>query len=184
MSGPHGELDWHFSIWNDEMGEYALQQLRDVDTILLGRVAYQSMAGYWPKAFTDPDSNKKDMEFARRMNAYSKIVFSNTLTTLEWNNSRLAGKNIREEISTLKMQQGKDIIMWGGVGIVYTFIELGLIDEYRIWVNPVAIGEGVPLFDNLNKRLDLKLTNAMTFSNGVVLLNYVLKNDFFHLNVM
>ncbi len=176
MSGPHGELDWHFSIWNDEMGEFALQQLREVDTILLGRVAYQSMAGYWPKAFTKSGSNKKDAEFARRMNEYNKIVFSNTLTALEWNNSRLAGKNIRKEILALKSEEGKDIIMWGGVGIVYTFIELGLIDEYRIWVNPVAIGEGVPLFDNLNKRLDLALTNAITFSNGVVLLNYVLKN--------
>jgi dihydrofolate reductase len=175
MCGPNGELDWHFSNWNDEMGEYALEQLRAVDTILVGRVTYESMANYWPKAFTEPGSRKKDVEFAKMMNEYPKIVFSNTLKRLDWNNARLAKNDIAEEVAELKKQHGKDMIIWGGVGIVYSFIELGLIDEYRIWVSPVAIGDGIPLFSNLEDRLDLKLIKAMMFSNGVVLLEYGLK---------
>lgn len=172
MAGPKGELDWHFENWNEEMATYAYEQLNTMDTILAGRVTYQNMANFWPSAAANPAVTKRDIEFADMMNNYPKIVFSRTLETVAWKNSRLVKDNIAEEISKLKQQPGKDMIMWGGVGIVSTFARLGLIDEYRIWIAPVVLGSGMSLCNGLKKRLTMKLLKTETFSNGVVLLYY------------
>lgn len=172
MAGSNGELDWHFQNWNEEMEKYAYEQLSTMDTILVGRVTYQLMANYWPSAATNPAGTKRGIEFADMMNNYPKIVFSRTLEKVAWKNSRLVKENIAEEISNLKQQPGKDMIMWGGVGIVSTFTQLGLIDEYRIWVAPVVLGSGMSLCKGIKHRLDMKLLKTKTFSNGVVLLCY------------
>jgi len=170
--GPNGELDWHFENWNDEMEEYVNKQTENVDTILVGRVTYEGMAAHWPKVVHNPDARRKDIEFAWLMNTLPKVVFSKTLKKAEWNNSRVVHNNISEEIFRLKRQPGNDMIMWGGVNIVQTFIQRRLIDEYNIWVAPVILGVGKPLFKDVQK-LDLILTQSVTFSNGVVLFTYV-----------
>jgi len=172
MSGPHGELDWHFSHWNDEMEEYIVEQEKTIDTILVGRVAYQSMAQYWPAVATNPSARRKDIEFADWMNRLPKIVFSKTLKEVRWNNSRLVKDGIAEEIAKVKQQPGKDMILWGGVGIVHTFIKLGLIDEYQIWVAPVVLGKGKALFKKITEQHKFKLVKTKAFSNGVVILYY------------
>jgi dihydrofolate reductase len=172
MAGPHGELDWHFSHWNDEMEEYITEQGKSIDTILVGRVAYQSMADYWPTIAANPSARRKDLEFAEWMNSLPKIVFSKTLKEVGWNNSRLVKEKIPEEIAKVKQQPGKDMIMWGGVSIVNTFIKLGLIDEYQIWVAPVVLGNGKSPFKSIPKRRSLTLVKTKTFSNGVVILYY------------
>lgn len=172
MAGPNGELDWHFKNWNEKMAEYAFGQLTMIDTILVGRVTYESMAGYWPEAEANPKGTKIDTEFAKRMNALPKVVFSKTLKQPGWNNSRVVNDNIKDEITMLKQKPGKDMIIWGGVRIVSTFIKLGLIDEYRIFVAPVVLGSGLPLFKNTNDSFNLKLLRTRAFSNGVILLNY------------
>lgn len=170
--GPNGELDWHFENWNDEMEEYVNKQTENVDTILVGRVTYEGMASHWPKVAMNPSARRKDIEFACMMNTLPKIVFSKTLKETEWSNSRVVNNNISEEIFRLKRQPGNDMIMWGGVNIVQTFIQRRLIDEYNIWVAPVILGVGKPLFKDV-KKLDLRLTQSVTFSNGVVLFTYV-----------
>jgi dihydrofolate reductase len=172
MAGPRGELDWHMQQWNDEMGEYAFQQLSNTDTILVGRVTYQAMANFWPQAFKGPGSKKGDIAYAHMMNSYPKIVFSKTLSTVDWRNSRLVKENIREEVVNMKQQPGKDMIMWGGVGIVSTFIQMGLIDEYRVWVAPVILGNGMRPGLDAKANSVLQLLNTVTFSNGVVMLCY------------
>jgi dihydrofolate reductase len=172
MAGPGGELDWHMQRWNDEMGEYAFQQLSRTDTILLGRVTYEAMANYWPYAFIEPGSKKGDIEFAHMMNSYQKIVFSKTLSGVEWENTRVVKENIKQEIMQLKQQPGKDMIMWGGVSIVSSFMQMGLIDEYRISIAPVVLGNGMKPLINLTESPELKLIDTTTFSNGVVLLCY------------
>ncbi|MCW3464168.1 dihydrofolate reductase family protein [Chitinophaga nivalis] len=172
MAGPNGELDWHFPHWNHEMATYAYDQLSAADTILAGRVTYQKMADHWPVAARDPYSNRQDLAFARLMNSLPKIVFSRTLSKVTWQHSRLMKENIREAIMQLKQQPGKDMIMYGGVTIAAAFIQMELIDEYRIWVNPVAIGSGTPLFENVEQHLALQLIDTTPFSNGVVLLRY------------
>ncbi|HEY3251394.1 MAG TPA: dihydrofolate reductase family protein [Ignavibacteria bacterium] len=176
MAGPNKELDWHFENWNDDMERYISEQKNDIDTILVGRVTYQSMAKHWPAVAEDQLARKNDIEFANWMNRLPKVVFSRTLSAVEWNNSRLVKHNISEEISKMKRQTGKDMILWGGVGIVSTFIQLGLIDEYQIWIAPVILGSGMPLFKNVKCRLDLKLLETNSFSNGVILLSYRIKH--------
>jgi dihydrofolate reductase len=161
FEGPNKELDWH--AWDDEMEKYADDLLSTVDAILLGRVAYQLFADYWPSA--------KD-SITPKMNNLPKIVFSKTLEKVEWKNSRLVKKNIAEEVSKAKQQPGKDLVLFGGAGIASTFIKLGLIDEYRIIVNPLVLGCGKPLFKDIKDRLNLKLLKTKTFNCGNVILYY------------
>jgi dihydrofolate reductase len=172
MAGPRGELDWHFSHWNDEMEEYIAEQGKTIDTLLVGRIAYESMANHWPAIAANPSARRKDLEFADWMNNLPKIVFSKTLQEVRWNNSRLVKDRIPEEIAKVKQQPGKDLIMWGGVSIANTFVKLGLIDEYQIWVAPVVLGNGKSLFKSISNRRNLILVKTKTFSNGVVILYY------------
>lgn len=186
MAGPHGELDWHFSHWNDEMEAYIVEQGKAIDTILVGRGAYESMAIHWPSVAANPTARRKDIEFADWMNSIPKIVFSKTLKKAEWSNTRIVHEKISEEIAKIKRKPGKDMIMWGGVGIVNTFIKLGLIDEYQIWIAPVVLGNGKSLFNNIHDRRNMKLVKTKSFSNGVVILYYnlnkqeVMENDYRH----
>jgi len=121
------------------------------------------MAQYWPSS--------KDPE-APMMNDLPKIVFSRTLDKVEWKNSRLAKGNIADEIATLKRQPGKDIAMFGSANLASSFMRQGLIDEYRIFVNPVVLGRGNPTFKDIKDKMALKLLKAQTFRSGNVLLYY------------
>lgn len=169
--GPNGELDWHFDHWNDEMEEYVNEQTRNVDTILVGRVTYERMASHWPKVLNNLTARRNDIEFASLMNTLPKVVFSKTLKRVEWNNSRVVNDDIDDEIMRMKEMPGNDMILWGGVNIVQTFIQRRLIDEYNIWVAPVILGSGRPIFKDVSK-LDLRLMRSIEFSNGVVLFTY------------
>jgi len=126
-------------------------------------VSCQLMVDYWPNATG---------EFANKMNRMPKIVFSRTLEKVEWNNTRLIKDNIAEEISKMKQQPGKDLVLFAGADIAETLRQLGLIDEYRLLVNPVILGSGKPLFQNITDRIKLKLLKTQTFNCGNVLLCY------------
>jgi len=177
MAGCNGELDWHFNYWNEEIANYADELLSNADTILSGRVTYEAMAQYWPFKIMDLSFPRADIHFAERMNSYTKIVFSKTLTTTGWNNSRLVNGNIEDEITQLKQEPGKNIIIYGSGSIVAALMKLGLIDEYVLWVHPVVLGNGKSLFKVLYHKLTLKLLNAKTFSSGVVILHYKTVNQ-------
>jgi dihydrofolate reductase len=166
MAGPNGELDWF--VVDEEFNDYANDLLSKVDAILFGRVTYQLMADYWPT----PSATTNEPLIADKMNNLPKIVFSKTLEKVEWNNSRLVKDNIAEEISKLKQQPGKDMVIFGSGSIVSTFTQHGLIDEYRITVNPVVLGSGKPLFKSIKDRIKMKLLKKKTFDSGVVLLYY------------
>jgi dihydrofolate reductase len=170
FEGPNKELDWH--IVDEEFNQYAIDLLSNVDALLFGRVTYQLMADYWPAAATNPSTPKSDLEIADKMNNLPKIVFSKTLQEVKWNNSRLIKANIAEEISKMKTQPGKDMVIFGSGSIVSTFMQLGLIDEYRIIVNPVVLGNGNPLFKGINDKQNLKLLNTRVLGSGIVILYY------------
>lgn len=172
MAGEHGELDWHFSHWNGELMEDALEQLRAVDTILVGRVAYEGMATHWPYAEKNKMNSACESEFAQTMNRLHKIVFSKTLRKASWNNSTLMNEIIPDEIQKLKRQPGKDMIIWGGVTLASAFLEKKLFDEYRISIAPIVIGKGISLSKEITRGLRLKLVNTRIFSNGVVTMTY------------
>lgn len=166
FEGKNQDLSWHNV--DDEFNEFAIEQLNEVGALLFGRVTYQGMASYWPTEF----AKSSDSVVAGLMNSLPKIVFSKTLDKVEWNNSRLVKENVAEEVSDLKQQRGKDIAIFGSSDLAVTLAEHGLIDEYRIIVNPVFLGHGTPLLKGIKDRLDLKLIKARTFKSGNVLLYY------------
>ena len=166
FEGPNRELDWH--VVDKDFVNYAIDLLNSVDTLLFGRVTYQMMAEYWPT----PSAIEDDPIVAERMNFLPKIVFSPTLEKAEWQNSMLVKGNIAEEVTKLKHQPGKDMAIFGSSDLAVALTKLGLIDEYRIIVNPVVLGDGKTLFKGLNERLKLKLIETKTFSSGTVLLCY------------
>lgn len=172
MSGPNCELDWHFQCWTNEMAYALCEQLSNADTILLGRVTYNAMAAYWPSKAKDLSFPREDIAFADMMNNYTKLVFSKTLTNPHWNNSKLIKGNIAGQTIQLKQQSGKNIIVYGSGRVVSALMQCGLIDEYHIWVHPVLLGKGKPLFTGIRDKLTMKLFKSKTFSSGVVLLNY------------
>jgi len=166
IEGANKDIGWH--VWDEEMNKYMNDFFTTVDTIILGRVAYQLLADFWPT----PAADTEDPTITHYMNKLPKIVFSGTLSTAEWNNSRLVKDNIEEEVLKLKRQPGSDMVIFGGADIASTFIQHNLIDEFRLVVNPVVLGSGNSLFRDTKNRLDLKLINTKTFSCGNVLLQY------------
>jgi len=166
FEGLNRDISWHNV--DAEFNEYAIDMLNSVDTLLFGRVTYDLMAGFWPT----PDAIKNDPVVAEKMNSLPKIVFSKTLKKVEWNNTRLVKENIEEEIKNMKNQPGKDMALLGSGSIQSQLAQRGLIDEYRIMVNPIILGNGTPLFKDINERLKLKLIKTRTFRNGNVLLYY------------
>ena len=166
FEGPNRDISWHNV--DAEFNDYAVDMLNSIDTLIFGRVTYDLMASYWPT----PEAIKNDPIVAGKMNALSKIVFSRTMNKVAWSNTRLVKENIEDEITNLKKQPGKDMMILGSGSIMTEFAQRGLIDGYGIMVNPVALGEGTPLFKGLKERLMLKLTETRTFRNGNVLLYY------------
>ncbi|MGI8496786.1 MAG: dihydrofolate reductase family protein [Gemmatimonadaceae bacterium] len=161
MEGPNRELDWH--VTDGDFNRYVTEVLTSTDAILLGRVTYQLFADYWPSS-TDSE--------APMMNDLPKIVFSRTLEQARWKNSRVVKENIEAEIDALKRQAGKDLALFGSADLASTFMRLGLIDEYRILVNPVVLGSGRPMFRGIEDRAHLTLSTTRTLSSGVVILSY------------
>jgi dihydrofolate reductase len=164
--GPNQEFDW--PVVDDEFNEFAIEQLDEVDTLLFGRVTYQGMAAYWPTAAAEQD----DPKVASRMNAVSKIVVSRTLDKAEWANTRLISDDVTVELTRLKERPGKDIAIFGSSDLTVSLLRAGLVDELRIMVNPIVLGDGKSLFRTADERISLKLLETRTFSSGNVLLYY------------
>ena len=162
FEGPNHELDWF--VVDEEFFAYARDMLRGVDTIVFGRKTYQHMADYWPSAPAD--------EIADQMNNLPKIVFSRTLESAEWQNSTLVKSDAIAEISKLKQLPGKDMVILGSASLASFLLQQGLIDEYRVILNPVLLGSGRPLFQDVKQRLRLKLSSTKLFGSGVVVLYY------------
>lgn len=164
IAGPRGEIDWF--VWNDETAAVSKELLGSIDTILFGRVTYELMADFWPTATTE------DPVITAAMNNLAKIVFSWTLPTVSWQNAQLASTNLADAIMALKRRPGKDMAIFGSGSIVAKLTQLRLIDEYRLFVNPVLLGSGKVQFSVLEKQLDLTLLESRTFATGVVMLQY------------
>jgi len=164
FSGPNDELDWF--VWNEETADYVKALFREVDTLMFGRVTYELMADYWPQA-TDEDPIIADM-----MNNLPKVVFSRTLDKVDWHNSRIVSGDIPAEVARLKKQPGKDMVIFGSGSIVSILSQQGLIDDYRLFINPVILGNGKAHISGLTRKINLQLVETRIFSTGVVLLRY------------
>ncbi|HEX9739173.1 MAG TPA: dihydrofolate reductase family protein, partial [Ignavibacteriaceae bacterium] len=168
ISGPNGEIDWFISIADKEFEEYSVTQINSIDTMLFGRITYQLMESYWSVATTATD----DQRIIDAMNDSSKIVFSKTIDKAEWKNSRLVRENMIEEVSELKKRSGKDIVIYGSGSLVSALTQAEMIDNYRLYVVPVILGSGKPLFNQVNNRINLELNDTRKFNSGLVLLHY------------
>ena len=155
---------WSFPFWSDETGKFKSDELRATDALLLGRVTYEGFAAAWP--------GRKDEEgFADRFNSIPKYVASKTLKKLEWNNSHLIKGDLAAEVSKLKQQPGRDVVIHGSPTLIRSLLPHDLIDEYRLLVYPIVLGRGKRLFDEASQA-KLKLAESETFSKGVVKLVY------------
>ena len=167
IAGPDGEIDW--SAPDEELHRFHNQQMREIGAQLCGRRLYEVMA-YWETADENPSAPEHELEFARIWKDTPKIVFSKTLEKVE-GNARLVSDGVVEEVAHLKEQPGKDLAV-GGAGLASTFIELDLIDEYRLFVSPVVLGGGTPYFPALEERINLELVETQTFGSRVVYVRY------------
>lgn len=173
-----GDLEWFVSDerFEDEM----LSLLRSVEAMMFGRVSYQLLADFWPRAGTPgwPDapggftSEARALEFARLMNSILKVVFSRTLSEAAWSPARLVRENVAEEVAQMKAQASKDLVLFAGADLASTFMHLDLVDEYRLMVHPIVLGNGIALFGKVEAERPLRLLGAEAFPSGIVLLHY------------
>ncbi|MGW7025284.1 dihydrofolate reductase family protein [Streptomyces decoyicus] len=168
IEGPDRQIDWH--LVDDELHRYVNEQLRTMGAFMSGRVTHELMAEFWPTAESDPSCTGPMAEFAGIWRDKPKIVFSRTLERADWN-TVIMRDVVPEEIRALKAQPGGDLAL-GGADLAAAFMRHDLVDEYRIYVHPVLIGRGKPLFGPSDTKTDLRLAGTRTFGNGVVLLHY------------
>ena len=168
IAGKDGDISWHNV--DEEFQELAKAASNSGNTLLFGRVTYELMARFWPTADTDPSSTGPMVEFARIWRDMPKIVFSRTLERADWNTT-VVRDLVPEEIRKLKARPGGDLAL-GGADLAAAFMRHDLVDEYRLYVHPVVIGRGKPLFQPSDARFDLRLAETRAFGNGVVLLRH------------
>jgi dihydrofolate reductase len=161
VAGPNGELDWMFANIGGESESPADELLNSSDLILLGRGMAKGFLDYWPNDKT---------EFGAKINTLPKIVFSKTITSMDYPNVTVVA-DIVEEIKNQKSQEGKNLILYGGCGLVTSFAKLGLIDEYHLMTIPVILGSGLHLFEGV-KQIDLKLVSSKVSSTGIIVNHY------------
>jgi dihydrofolate reductase len=168
IEGPNRELDWH--LVDDEVHRHFNQVLGAMGAFLSGRVTHELMAGFWPTADRDPASTGPMVEFAGIWREKPKIVFSKTLERADWNTT-VVREVVADDVRALKARTDGDLAL-GGADLAAAFMRQDLIDEYRLYVHPVVIGRGKPLFPPGAPRAQLRLAETRSFGNGVVLLHY------------
>ena len=149
IGGPNGELDWMTWDWDDELKNYVDELHKTVDTILLGRKMADGFIKHWTAVAANPDD--EGHVFGKKMIDTPKIVFSKTLGSSEWENTQIAS-DLEGGVAKLKNSEGGDIIAYGGAGFDTSLIKAGLIDEYHLFINPTALGEGLTIFQGLKTR--------------------------------
>lgn len=170
FEGANADISWHNV--DHEFNDYAIAQLRTADMLLFGRKTYELMAAYWPTE----EGIKDNPVIAELMNEIDKIVFSKSLEKAQWDHTRLISENVLDEVKKLKSLPGKDVFIFGSADLSSTLIQHHLIDEFRIMINPLILGNGTPMFKNVTEKIDLQLLKTKVFGNGNVLLNYIPKN--------
>ena len=175
ITGPNNEQDW--MVWDEDekIKEYEYKLHQPVDTILLGRKMTNEFVSYWSNVLNKPED--PEYAFAKKMIETPKIVFTKSLTKSEWPNTEIATGDLNEEITKLKNQEGGDIIVYGGASFDSSLIKENLIDEYYLFINPVAIGNGKTIFKDLKEIRKFTLVESIAFDSGIVLIHYEVKRN-------
>jgi dihydrofolate reductase len=165
-----GFCDHTAIIPDEEIHQHYTELLSDVDAILYGRITYQLMQ-YWQPMVKNPSGEKSMDDFARAIDKVPKIVFSRTLKNMDWGSAQLANKTLEEMVLELRQQPGRDILI-GSRSLIIQSLNLNLIDEFQLCVHPVIAGKGLPLFEKIKDRINLKLLRTKTFGGGAVIFYY------------
>jgi dihydrofolate reductase len=175
IAGSNGEMDFTVRDWDDELKQYVTEITEPVDCIILGRKLAEGFIPYWASVAANPDH--PEFTAGKKFTETHKVVFTKTLDTSEWDNTVLAKNDLVDEITKLKKQDGKDIIAYGGATFVSALIKQGLIDEFHLFINPTAIGNGMTIFKELEGLQKLILVKSTSFDCGIVVINYEPKRD-------
>ena len=173
VSGPNGELNW--AKVDEELFDYVGKRIGKGDTALYGRVTYEMMEGYWPTAADKPDASKHDIEHSKWYKDVHKIVLSTTLNEADLTNTTIISDNLADRLNEIKKQGGEDILLFGSPTATHTLLEQNLIDGYWLFLNPIILGQGIPLFVDMKDQTKLTLVNTKQFDSGVIELNYVVE---------
>jgi dihydrofolate reductase len=174
IAGPNDEMDW-LVLDDDKLNEYVNELTDTVGTIILGRKMTDVFISYWSDAMSKPDEPWN--AFAKKMIEIPKVVFTKTLSKSEWINTDVATGDLKDEITKLKSQNGKDIIVYGGASFDSSLIKEKLIDEFYLFINPFLMGTGKTIFKGLREIQKLTLIESIAFESGVVLLHYEVKRN-------
>ncbi len=161
-----------FLTYDQELQQYADGVVKTVGAPLYGKSTYHLMEGYWPTILNKPGADQHSLQHAQWVQDIPKVVFSTTLVTADWNNTTLVKDNVAEAVRKLKEEPGKDLVIFGSPGLAKSFMNLGLIDECKLTLHPVLLGNGISLFDGNMAKSPLKLLESKTLRSGVVTLHY------------
>ena len=173
VAGPMGEMDWIKA--DEEIFDYVGKRISEGDTALYGRKTWELMESYWPTAAEQPNASKHDKEHSLWYAKVHKVVLSKTMQGRQLPNTTIISDNLVEQINAIKQQPGGDILLFGSPTATHALLEQNLIDGYWLFVNPIVLGKGIPLFVGVKEKTKLKLLNTRSFSIGVTALSYVVE---------
>jgi dihydrofolate reductase len=174
VAGPKGEMNW-IKV-DEEIFGHVGKRINEGDTALYGRVTYQMMENYWPTAGNKPSATRHDIEHSKWYRDVHKVVLSRTMNPdkgSDSGNAQIISDNLSDRINKIKQEPGQDILLFGSPTATHSLINLNLIDGYWLFVNPIILGKGIPLFVDIKDKIKLKLLNTHQFASGVTELNYI-----------
>lgn len=169
-AGPNGQMNWIHV--DEELFDFVATLTDKADTALYGRVTYDMMQSYWPTAGDEPNASKHDKEHSVWYKNVSKVVLSRTISGEGLENTTVISDHLEDNINSIKNQDGKNILIFGSPSASHSLLAHNLIDEFWLFVNPVLLGEGIPLFKNITALTKLNLLETKTFTSGVIALHY------------
>ena len=171
VAGPNGEMDW-IKV-DEEIFDHVGKRISEGDTSLYGRVTFEMMEGYWPTAGEKPNASKHDIEHSKWYSKVQKVVLSKTLKEAKLTNTKIISNNVADSIHEIKQQAGNDILLFGSPTATLSLMKLDLIDGYWLFVNPIILGQGIPLFADIKNKTKLSLLTTRQFACGVMEINYI-----------
>ena len=175
VAGPKGQMNW-IKV-DQEIFDHVGERIGETDSALYGRVTYEMMQNYWPNAGNEPGASKHDIEHSRWYNKAHKIVLSKTMSGEGLSNTEIISDNLSDRINEIKQRGNKDILLFGSPTATHSLIQRNLIDGYWLFVNPIILGEGIPLFADIKEKIKLKLLATRQFTSGVTELNYIVDSQ-------
>lgn len=177
VASPNGEMNW-IKV-DEQIFDYVGKRISKGDTALYGRVTYEMMQSYWPTAGDKPGASKHDIEHSKWYKQIHKIVLSKTMNESDLANTTIISDNFAERIKEIKQSANgsEEILLFGSPTATHSLMQQDLIDGYWIFLNPIILGEGIPLFEDIQDKTKLKLLNTHQFTNGVIELNYMVERE-------